>query len=129
MTQGYAPLVEGSEEEKVYDVPVDIVLTAGQSLTASMDADQSAEFAWRGLVVSQATGAFAVKFTDSRQYSLSPTRIASGNLSSDASNPYPIFPEVVVPPLGKVTIDILDTSGAGNTIQLVFRGVRRARRR
>lgn len=119
--QGVAP--QGREEP--YDIPLDVVLTANQNLVTSLDADPDAYFLWRALVISQATGIFSVRFSDSRNYFLSSARIASANLSSDPSSPYPIFPELPVPPNGKIIVDLLDTSGAGNTIQLVFRGAKR----
>ena len=129
MQTNYAPralqgVTPGGREEP-YDIPLDITLTANQNIVTSLDADPDAYFLWRALVISQATGTFAVRFSDSRNYFLSSGRIASANLTSDPASPYPIFPELPISPNGKIIVDIQDTSGAGNTIQLVFRGAKR----
>lgn len=111
-----------------FSYPYDVTLTSlevlpGQQISTTNDAD----FAWRAVVVALMTGPFSVKFYDSQNYSLSNDYIASANLLGDASSPFPIFPEILIPAGGRIGIDIQDTSGAGNTIELLCRGVKRFR--
>lgn len=106
----------------------DVVLTAlqvlnGQAISTTNDAD----FAWRGIIVAFNTGAFTIKFYDSQEFALSNAPIQSSNLVGDASSPFPIFPEILIPAGGRIGIDITDTSNAGNTVEILCRGVKRYR--
>jgi hypothetical protein len=106
----------------------DVVLTAsqvlpGQQVSTTTDAD----FAIRAIVVATSTGSFSIKFYDSQNYALSNDYVASSNILGDASSPFPVFPEVLIPAGGRIGIDIEDTSGDDNTIEILFRGVKRYR--
>lgn len=106
----------------------DVVLTANQVLTdQAVSTMNDADFAMRAVFISYSTGTFNVRFSDSQGYYLSNGLIASANLLGDASSPMPIWPEILIPAGGRIGIDITDTSGAGNTIEIVFRGVKRYR--
>lgn len=106
----------------------DVVLTASQFLqNQSVATTNDADFEWRATVISFSTGSFNVRFSDSQGYYLSNSLVASANILGDASSPDPVFPGILIPAGGKIGIDIQDTSGSGNTIQIVFRGVKRYR--
>lgn len=108
--------------------PYDVTLTASQFLRdQSISTTNDADFAWRAIVIAFATGAFNIRFADSQGFYLSNGMIASANLIGDAASPYPVFPEILIPAGGRIGIDIQDTSVAGNTIQLLCRGVKRYR--
>jgi hypothetical protein len=81
------------------------------------------------MFISAATGSFKVRWADSRQYQTANVRIASQNLSTDGAAPYVISPELILPANGRIVLDLEDTSGAQNTIQLVFRGAKLFRKR
>jgi hypothetical protein len=111
-----------------FTYPYDVILTANQFLpNQSVSTTNDADFAWRALIIAVATGSFNVRFADSQGYYLSNGVIASANLQGDAASPYPIFPEIIIPAGGRIGIDIQDTSDAGNTIELLCRGVKRYR--
>ena len=104
----------------------DVVLTANQVLKdQAVSTMNDADFAIRGVFIGFNTGAFSVRFSDSQGYYLSNGLIASGNLLGDASSPMPIWPEILIPAGGRIGIDITETSGASNTVEIVFRGVKR----
>ena len=106
----------------------DVVLTALQNLPNQILATTNdADFCWRATFIAVNTGAFAVRFYDSQGYAISNGYIFNGNIQGDASAPYPMFPEIIIPAGGKIGIDIVDASGAGNTIEIIFRGVKRYR--
>ncbi len=111
-----------------FSYPYDVVLTASQFLRdQSISTTNDADFPWRAIVIASATGPFNIRFADSQGFYLSNGMIASANLIGDAASPFPIFPEVLIPAGGRIAIDIQDTSGAPNTIQLLCRGVKRFR--
>ena len=111
-----------------FTYPYDVVLTANQLLeNQAVSTTNDADFAWRGIVNNNFSGAFNVRFYDSQGYALSNGFIASANLTGDAASPWPVWPEILIPAGGKIGIDIQDTSGAANTIELLCRGVKRYR--
>lgn len=111
-----------------FTYPYDVVLTASQFLRdQSIPTTNDADFVWRALVIGFSTGTFNIRFADSQGTYLANGMIASSNISGDASSPYPIFPEILIPAGGRIAVDIQDTSGSGNTIQILCRGVKRFR--
>jgi len=104
----------------------DVVLSASQVLTDQAVATMNdADFAIRAVFIGVSTGSFNARFSDSQGYYLSNGLIASANLLGDASSPFPIWPEIIIPAGGRIGIDITDTSGAPNTVEIIFRGVKR----
>ena len=111
-----------------FTYPYDVVLQASQFLRdQSISTTNDADFCWRAIVIAFSTGSFNVRFADSQGYYLSNGVIASANLIGDAASPFPVFPEIVIPAGGRIAVDIQDTSGNPNTIQLLCRGVKRYR--
>jgi len=111
-----------------FTYPYDVTLTANQFLRdQSISTTNDADFEWRALVIAYSTGAFNVRFADSQGYYLSNGMIVSANIIGDAASPYPIFPGILIPAGGRIGIDIQDTSGSTNVIQLLARGVKRYR--
>jgi hypothetical protein len=111
-----------------FTYPYDVTLTADQFLRdQSISTTNDADFAWRAVVLALFTGSFNVRFADSQGYYWSNGMIASANLQGDAASPYPVFPEILIPAGGRIGIDIQDTSGNTNTIELQCRGVKRYR--
>jgi hypothetical protein len=111
-----------------FTYPYDVVLTGNQFLRdQSISTTNDADFAWRAIVIASMTGSFNIRFADSQGYYLSNGLIASANLLGDAASPFPVFPEILIPAGGRIAIDIQDTSGGTNTIELLCRGVKRYR--
>jgi len=106
----------------------DVVLTANQVLKdQAVSTMNDADFAMRAVVIAFNTGSFSARFSDSQGYYLSNGLIASGNLIGDAASPLPIWPEILIPAGGRIGIDITETSGNPNTVEILFRGVKRYR--
>ena len=111
-----------------FTYPYDVVLTALQFLRdQSVSTTNDADFAARAIVIAYSTGSFNLRIADSQGYYLSNGMIVSANIQGDAASPYPLFPEIIIPAGGRIGIDIQDTSGNPNTIELLFRGVKRYR--
>jgi hypothetical protein len=103
-------------------------LTANASLRdQSVSITNDADFIVRAMVLNYSTGSFNIRISDSQGQYLSNGMIVSANLIGDAASPYPIFPELIIPAGGRIGIDIQDTSGNPNTVEILFRGVKRYR--
>jgi hypothetical protein len=110
-----------------FDYVFDVVLTANQNAPFQQTIDNDSDFAWRATVINFSTGAFSVQFSDSQGFFLSNALIRSANIQGDVASPEPRVPEIVLPAGGSLGIQLRNDTGAGNTIQLVFRGVKRYR--
>lgn len=110
------------DESKWY--VVNFTLTANQSQRGVVDIELDADFIWRAHCYAS-TSTFTLQFTDHKGFSLSNAPVASANYSNDPANPTAWESEITVPKRAKITIDVTDTSGAGNTVQIVLIGVHR----
>lgn len=106
-----------------------VSLLANQMLrdqTVSLATD--ADFIWRAIKLTQFTGAFVYRFSDSQGYYFSNAMLVHLNLLyGGVAVPFPVFPELALPAGGRIGIDIQDTSGAPNNVTILFVGVKRYR--
>lgn len=118
------PPAQANYYEEAGALILDVTLTAnqeklGQGVFIEADSDFRLE-----AISGSATGAYQLRIqTPSGRY-WPQTYGNSANLVGSAGFPVPIEPPMVFPAGAKISIDIKDTSGAGNTVQLVFRGAR-----
>lgn len=112
-----------------FDNVFEVTLTANQMLRdQQLAVDTDADFAWRAFQVVSNTGSFAIRFSDSQGYYLSNGMLLSATFfQGSLAILFPIFPEVMIPAGGRIGLDIQDLSAAPNTVQLLFRGVKRYR--
>ena len=115
-----------------FDYVYDVSLTALQQLRdQSVPIHTDSDFVMRAIILSQATGAFSIRFNDSQGYYLSSGFMLSANfLSGTVPYPYPIFPELLFPAGSRIGIEINELAGnqqAPNVIQMLFRGAKRYR--
>ncbi len=105
----------------------DVVLTALQNLpNQAVSISNDADFALRAVVLASNTGAFQFRLSDSQGYYLSNGYLQSALLLvAGAPLPFTVLPEIIFPAGGKIGIDLIDVSNGGNTIQMLFRGVKR----
>ena len=108
-----------------YDLLYNVVLVGDESRTDLAIVDTDADYLWWGVVANSQTGAFAVRWEDAERYRLSNDVIGNINMPGTASRLWPIWPAVIMPAGGEIRFDIIDRSGVGNTIQMVFRGAKR----
>lgn len=123
-----SPILNGlatANQEAFFAYVYDQVLTANQSVSGQVVINADADFVLRGIVVNTLTGIFRVRFNRSGLYFLSSGYIHSNNLVSDAASPLPIIPEMLFVAGSRIGIDIVDLSGAGNTVQISFIGAKR----
>lgn len=111
-----------------FKVPYDIVLQANENLqNQARDVPTDADFVWRATVANVFTGFYSVRFADSQGYFFANGLMHVINLSASAIAPGVNGKEVIIPAGGQIGIDIKDLSGAPNTIQILFLGVKRYR--
>lgn len=91
----------------------------------SLLVDSDANFAWRSLMYTS-TGPFNILIRNSSsERQLSNVFVPSANINGYPSVPAFRYPEMVVPRGGQFLVDVQDTSGGANTINLLFGGVKR----
>ena len=112
-----------------FDYVYDVNLLANQVVRdGAVPIHTDADFVLRAIVLSQATGAFSIRFNDSQGYYLSSGFLMSANfLSGTVPYPYPVFPEMLFPAGSRIGVEINDLSGAPNTVQILLRGAKRFR--
>jgi len=118
-------------EDRPYDylyVPPTGALTALQILSGqTVQIQTDSDFELRAWYIATATGLFQVRIAHATGYQFSSGFILSPGISSDPSNPTVFSPQHPFPAGSRIMIDIQDLSNAGNTIQIVFKGVKRFR--
>ena len=126
--QAFMGMQTGPYVDRPFIYPYDITLTANQSLTnQTVSLMTDSDFYLRGIWISTSTGTFSFRWSDSSSYYFAPSLIASANMSTFAGQPFPVIPEVWYPAGGKIGVDIQDTSGATNVVEVIFSGVKRFR--
>jgi hypothetical protein len=111
-----------------FKIPFDVTLTSGQDApNLARDVPTDADFIWRATIAVVQTGEYSVQFADSQGYQFSNGLIHRINVSASAIAPSVNGHEIVIPAGGQIGIHLLDLSGADNTIQILFLGVKRYR--
>ncbi len=120
--QGYA------EESTVY--AFQIVLTSGQVLTnQKVPIDPDSDFLLRG-IYGTSTGTYKVNMKMPRGNMYANVQIQSANFVGTVNQPAPVGPGALFKASGiGPALDITDTSGAGNTVEICFAGIRRYKTR
>lgn len=104
--------------------PYQVTLTANQALTdQTVIIDSDSDFLILGLAGTQ-TGNYRVNFKSGNGRYVAQTQIRNANLVGTGQFPVPLPKPLFVPSRGRIAIDITDLSAAGNTVELVFIGIR-----
>jgi hypothetical protein len=115
------PQVELVEMFFDYALPPTVVLantTVQPTIVIGADADF--QVIW---LIANSTGTFSFTFSDGSTGRLFMSgAINNVNLFGSAANPFPMLPPYVFKRQGSIQLVITDTSGANNTIQVVFSG-------
>lgn len=113
-------------QDQAFSYVYNISLTGNQFLPDQIQSIYTyADFVWRALVITVQSGLFSVRFSDGQGYYISNVLVDSYNLVGTPSDPFIIFPELVIPAGGRIGIDLQEGSGSTNNIQFVFVGVNR----
>lgn len=113
-----------------YTPVFDIVLAANEEKRgAVVSLDRDADFLLMGFLISNFTSAsFQLQLFDNQQQNLSSGYVyGAAFLVGGLAVPFALVPGRIFPAGGAIGINIKDTSGAENTIQIAFRGIKRYR--
>lgn len=108
-----------------FTYPYDIALTANQSLSDQIKTNTDADFHMTAIIINVYTSIqFSFRLNINGVYYLSASQILAANLASDPSAPPPVLGRFVIPRGADLNIDITELSGSGNTIEILFRGLK-----
>ena len=125
----YAPAVYNGMDtpkgEQDFTYVYDGVVAGNASINDGVATMTDAPFRWLGIVVNAYTSiSFAVRFSVNGLYYLSSTALQAATYAGDPSSPFPLLGNIIVPAGARITVDIQELSGAQNTIEILFRGVK-----
>lgn len=122
---GEVPLTQQAQQpayEEPHAIPYDVTLSGSQELLQQgVFIDSDGDFILKGIVGSQ-SGAYSIRFRLPSGRYWPNGYVKNTNLIGTAQFPVPVEPNVVFPAGSKVAIDIKDTSGSSNTIQILLIG-------
>lgn len=120
--------MNGYAGDQSFDYPFDLVMASGANLpNEGIRTDTDSDFLLLGLVINDFTSnLFTLQFKDSNGNYFSGKPLLAQNYMGQGSAPY-IFPGLprIFPPGSSLGIQITNLSGAQNTVQLAFRGLKR----
>lgn len=123
-TQPAAPAKEQYIREETGYYVYRITLTANQSLPdQSVIIDGDSDFFILEVHGTQ-TGNYLVNFRSNNGRSIAQVPIRNANLVGTGQFPIPLTKPLFVPARGRIAVDVEDLSGSGNTIELIFGGIR-----
>lgn len=113
-------------EQEVLRVPfkyvLNQVLTALQDFNGAIQIQQDADFEWVFNIANQ-TGTFQIQITDlATGRVLMNAPVNNANYFGTAQLPFPNLEPYVFARSSSIGVRLIDTSNAGNTIQIVFSG-------
>lgn len=127
---GEVPLTQ-TPNMSFYEEPgeyvMDVSLTSGQEKTRQItQIDNDSDFIWLATVGSS-TGVYKLKLQISGRSGryMSSSYVNNVNYVGSANFPVPLLHEVYFSAGSSISGDFLDTSGGANTIQLLFKGIKR----
>jgi hypothetical protein len=114
-----------------YEEPGDYILDKtlsgnAESLLQAAQVDSDSDFLLLA-VVGSSTGAYNLRVYLSNRRSISNAYVKNTNYVGSANFPVPFLKEIYYPAGSSIAVDLKDTSGSSNTIQLVFKGIKRFR--
>lgn len=122
---GEVPITSPAQQvpyEEPHAIPFDVTLTGNQELLQQgVFIDSDGDFVLKGIVGTQ-TGNYSLRFRLPSGRYWPNGYVKNGNLVGTAQFPVPVEPNVVFPAGSKVAIDIKDTSGSSNTVQILLIG-------
>jgi hypothetical protein len=111
--------------EESYDLVFSRSLTANQALIdQALYTDGDSEFLITS-VVGTSTGAYSIRLKGPTGRYLQSAAVRNTNFVGSAIFPSAILPALLLPANGRITLDVTDLSAAPNTIEILFRGIKR----
>lgn len=113
--------------EEAGDYVLDVTLTANQNAPRQVvQIDGDSDFIMAALAGSQ-TGDYSVVIRHANGRPIQSAPALNTNIIGTAQEPSPLLAESLYPSASNILVDVVDLSGAGNVIQIIFKGIRRYR--
>jgi len=109
-----------------YDVTLNpTALAAGVTLSDVIKTNTDADFQLTAIIINVYTSiSFGFRLNVNGVYYLSSGYVLAANLAGDPSAPAPVLGRFVIPRGADLNIDSIELSGAANTIEILFRGLK-----
>lgn len=119
------PSTEFYEEAAAF--VLDVTLTSNEEKREQgVFIDGDGDFVCQSIAATQ-TGNFSIRLKSPNGRYFPQEYAKHSNIVGAGAFPMPIEPPFVFPSGARIACDVKDTSGAGNTLQIVFKGVKRYR--
>ena len=119
------PATQANYKEEHFVYPYQVTLTANQALTdQSLLIDGDSDFIALA-VHGTKTGAYSIRIKNGNGRYVSSVQLKDVNCVGSAQFPVPFTKPLLLDRRGRIGIDITDLSGAPNTIELCFVGLKR----
>jgi len=108
-----------------FTYPFDITMASGADTNDAIKTNTDADFQLLAIIANVYTSIeFGILLNVNGVYYLSPSPILAGNFVADPSAPPPVLGKFIIPRGADLNIRIVNYSGATNTVQLLFRGMK-----
>jgi len=118
--------MQSDRVQRAYMVSMEFTLSANEFLRdKAQELSDEGDFILHAMRIISFDGPFRFQIFDANGSALSNTLIdyAAFVSANGTGIPFPIIPELVFPRSSKISVSILDTSSAPNTVRLLFQGV------
>ena len=108
-----------------FTYPYDVTLTANQTLTDVIKTNTDADFQLTAMIINVYTSIqFSIQRNINGVYFLEASGVLAGNWAGDPSSPPPVMGKLIIPRGADLNIQLVELSGASNTIEILFRGLK-----
>lgn len=109
-----------------FTYPYDAVLVGGAASKDVIKTNTDADFHMTAIIINAYTSiSYSFRLNVNGIYYLSSSQILAANLAGDPSAPAPILGKFIIPRGADLNIDLTELSGATNTIEILFRGLKK----
>ena len=108
-----------------FTYPYDITLAGNQLLNDVIKTNTDADFQLTAMIINVYTSIdFSIQRNINGVYFLEASGVLAGNWASDPSAPPPTMGKLIIPRGADLNITLQELSGAPNTIEILFRGLK-----
>lgn len=108
-----------------FTYPYDKTLLASTGISDTIKTNTDADFHMTAIIINVYTSIkFSFRLNVNGVYYLSSSQILAANLNGDPSAPTPVMGKFIIPRGADLNIDLTELSGADNSIELLFRGMK-----
>ncbi len=108
-----------------FTYPYDGLLLASAAKSDVIKTNTDADFQMTGIIINVYTDIrFSFRININGVYFMSASEILAANVNGDPSAPFPVMGKFVIPRGADININLTELSGADNTVEILFRGMK-----